>query len=369
MATDNNSNSNDTANNNATTTTTTAANTNTNTNTNAGTPPHQPALVTILEHRNDMYVLLFRSSNKVVTVPATPYNTLKYEHFGGNRIAYRFNAEMEIQETYNDGVFNCTYRDMSMQIRSHDVLAVAVMEHMHYLKPSLYESLFREEYEKLHQVDLLKYMLAGYRDRVRVVTMTQTGSSNNNSSNNSCSDMDVYIDDGLFKIDAHGNAHVLSFDNENDGEVYKKICIVAHGNMQCSNVDTPVGPVRMNEQTVTTLAKAMFLLDPNLDDEVFTRQLPQYVLDELKARKRTMPQVVQTQTQPQTQAQQQYAGLSVRKVVKAVNEAMRRNDRVTLRLVVTQNIENSRKAIEFMPPRNRFFVKRMLEQVTGPGTS
>jgi hypothetical protein len=340
-----------------------------NDNNDSAVPQPTPApaastnTITILERRKDVYVLLL-AGNKVVTVPATPYSRLKYEHFQGSRISYSFGDNIgRVQETYNDGIFNCTYRDMSMQIRSKDVLAVAILEHMRHMGPSLYESLFREEYEKLHQADLLKYMLAGYRDRVRVVTMAGSGRSNRTKEN--ASDMDVYIDDGLFKIDAHGNAGVLSFeeDGEEDGEkdVYRRICIVAHGDIKERTIETPVGPVRMNEQTVTTLAKAMFLLDPDLEDSVFTRQLPPFVLEELKARKQQGVAAVTAETTTM---------MSVRRLVRAINGAMRRNDTALVHTLVAQNIENARKALEYLPPKHRFFVKNALAQVTsGPGAS
>lgn len=320
--------------------------------------------VTILERRKDVYVLLL-AGNKVVTVPATPYNTLKYEHFLGNRIAYSFGDSIgRVQETYNDGIFNCTYRDMSMQIRSRDMIAVAILEHMRCVGPSLYESLFREEYEKLHQADLLKYMLAGYRDRVRVVTMAGSGGSRRKEEDGEvAADVDVYIDDGLFKIDAHGNAGVLSFEEEGeeDGEkeVYRRICIVAHGDIKERTIETPIGPVRMNEQTVTTLAKAMFLLDPDLEDSVFTRQLPPFVLEELKARKQQGAAAATTRTTTL---------MSVRRLVRAINDAMRRNDTTLVHTLVAQNVENAKKALEYLPPKHRFFVKNALAQVTsGPG--
>jgi hypothetical protein len=342
----------------------TAARDTNNDNSNDNTAPR--SAVTILERRSDMYVLLV-AGGKVVTVPATPYNTLKYEHFLGNRIMYSFGDGIgSVQETYNDGIFNCTYRDMSMQIRSRDVIAVAILEHMRCMRPSLYESLFREEYERLHQADLLRYMLAGYRDRVRVVAMAGSGSSGSRSKEEDvvAADVDVYIDDGLFKIDAHGNAGVISFEEE-DGkkEMYRPICIVAHGDIKERSIETPIGPVSMNEQTVTTLAKAMFLLDPDLEDNVFTRQLPPFVLEELKARRQRQKQDAQTTAAPMMML------MSVRKLVKAINDAMRRNDTALVHNLVTQNTENARKALEYLPPRHRFFVKKMLAQVTGPGAT
>ncbi|HEX7033706.1 MAG TPA: hypothetical protein VF172_11970 [Nitrososphaera sp.] len=328
--------------------------------------PAASTTITILERRKDIYVLLL-AGGKVVTVAATPYNKLKYEHFLGNRISYSFGDGIgTVQETYNDGIFNCTYRDMSMQIRSKDVLAVAILEHMRCMGPSLYESLFREEYEKLHQADLLKYMLAGYRDRVRVVTMAGSGDSRMKEG---LSDVNVYIDDGLFKIDAHGNASVLSFgeeDGDNKSEMYRRICIVAHGDIKERSIETPIGPIRMNEQTVTTLAKAMFLLDPDLEDSVFTRQLPPFVLEELKARKQQDGVGSGTAS---TQTTTTMMMMSVRRLVRAINDAMRRNDTALVHSLVTQNAESARKALEYLPPKHRFFVRNALAQVAGPGAA
>lgn len=296
---------------------------------------------TILERRSDMYVLRI-GGGRVATVPMTPYTKLKYERFRGGRIEYSFGDGVgSVQETYSDGTFNCTFRGMAMQIRSRDVIAVAILEHMRCMGSSLYESLFREEYEKLHQADLLKYMLAGYRDRVRVVTMAAAAAGGDS--------IDVYIDDGLFKIDAHGNAGVLSY--EEDGkEMYRLICIVAHGDVRGGReIDTPVGPIRMNDQTVTTLAKAMFLLDPDLEDEVFTRQLPPFVLEELKARKENAGA----------------AAMSVRRLTRALNDAIRRGDTALARRLVAQNAGLARRALEYLPPKHRFLVKNMLACLQG----
>ena len=331
---------------------------------NGGTVP-QPAATTttttILERRKDVYVLLL-AGGRVVTVPATPYNKLKYEYFQGGRISYSFGDDIgTVQETYNDGIFNCTYRDMSMQIRSRDVLAVAILEHMRHIGgPSLYESLFREEYEKLHQADLLKYMLAGYRDRVRVVTMAGGG----RMMKEAAPDMDVYIDDGLFRIDAHGNASVLALDEDGESrrEMYRQICIVAHGEIRERSIETPIGPVRMNEQTVTTLAKAMFLLDPDLEDGVFTRQLPPLVIEELKARKQERQEGATAAGATMTTT------MSVRSLVRAINDALRTNDAALVHTLVAHNAHNAERALEYLPPRHRFFVKNALAQVTsGPG--
>lgn len=294
---------------------------------------------TILEKRKDQLVLR-AGDGRVMTVPLTPYTELKYVHFAGNRISYRFGDGMEVQETYNDGVFNCTYGGHQLQIRSRDILAVTILKHMRCMGPSLYEALFREEYEKHHQADLLKYMLAGYRDRVRVVTTDYK---------NGAVATEVYIDDGLFKVDWHSNAYVMDFadTDADDGQHdwYRPICIVA-STVQSANIDTPVGTLKMDERTMTTLAKTMFLLNPNLDDRVFTSQLPQIVLDELKTRSCTL--------------------MSVRKLVRAINEAMRKDDHGLVRQLVGQNVENAKKAVEYLPPKHRFFVKNALAEVSGP---
>jgi hypothetical protein len=217
------------------------------------------AACTILEERKDMFVLIV--NGKVQTVPLTPYTEVKYKHFNGNRIAYRFNEEMEIQETYDDGIFNCSYKTAQIQIRRRDAIAEAILRHYKCGSMSAYERLFLQEYADRNCIDLLKFMLAGYRQRLRFEEKSN--------------DEAIYIEDN-FKVDRHGNAYVK------DDREYRRICIVVKGSLSETGVETPIGRVSLDETALTILAKTMFLLNPNLEDEVFRRQMPSQMLAALE---------------------------------------------------------------------------------------
>jgi hypothetical protein len=215
---------------------------------------------TILEERKDMFVLLF--NGKVQTMPLTSYTEVKYKHFNGNRIAYRFNEEMEVQETYDDGIFNCTYKTAQIQIRKRDAIAEAILQHYRCGSTSTYERLFQLEYADRNCIELLKFMLAGYRQRLRFEEKSNDEGA-------------IYIDNN-FKVDRHGNAYVK------DGHEYRAICIVVQGSLSETGVETPIGRVSLDETALTILAKTMFLLNPNQEDEVFRRQVPSQILDALE---------------------------------------------------------------------------------------
>jgi hypothetical protein len=216
---------------------------------------------TILEERKDMFVLIV--NGKVQTVPLTPYTEVKYKHFNGNRVAYRFNEEMEVQETYDDGIFNCSYKTAQIQIRKRDAIAEAILQHYRCGSTSTYERLFQLEYADRNCIELLKFMLAGYRQRLRFEEKSNDEGA-------------IYIDDGNFKVDRHGNAYVK------DGHEYRAICIVVQGSLSETGVETPIGRVSLDETALTILAKTMFLLNPNWEDEVFRRQMPSQMLAALE---------------------------------------------------------------------------------------
>lgn len=218
----------------------------------------------ILEERKDMFVLLF--NGKVQTMPLTPYTEVKYKHFNGNRIAYRFSKEMEVQETYDDGIFNCSYKTAQMQIRKRDAIAEAILQHYRCGSTSTYERLFQLEYADRNCIELLKFMLAGYRQRLKFEEKSNDEGA-------------IYID-GNFRVDRHGNAYVR------EGHEYRAICIVVQGSLSEIGVETPIGRIPLDETALTILAKTTFLLNPKLEDEVFRRQVPSQILAALEQSRR-----------------------------------------------------------------------------------
>ena len=206
----------------------------------------------ILEERKDLLIVLL--DGKVATLSKTPYTILKHKYFQGRRIIYAFNNsdEMKLVETYDDGIFNAYLKSAHLQIRKRDQVAEAILNHHDTGDTTLYERLFSQEYAEQNRLDLLKHLLLEYRQRVRF------------SSNQ-------FEVDSFFSVDQHGNAHVRDEPSKPNG--WRSLCLVAQGHLTPRYVETPIGPVQLDEKGLTILAKILFLLNPNLEDQVFTRQI------------------------------------------------------------------------------------------------
>lgn len=209
----------------------------------------------ILEERKDLLIVLL--DGKVAALSKTPYTVLKHKYFQGKRIIYAFNnsgGEMELVETYDDGIFNAYLKSAHLQIRKRDQVAEAILNHHDTGDTTLYERLFSQEYAEQNRLDLLKHLLLGYRERVRF-------SSSSNQ----------FEVDRFFSVDQHGNAHVRDDPSKPAG--WRNLCLVAQGQLTPRYVETPIGHVQLDEKGLTILAKILFLLNPNLEDQVFTRQI------------------------------------------------------------------------------------------------
>lgn len=205
----------------------------------------------ILEERKDLLIVLL--DGKVAALSKTPYTVLKHKYFQGKRIIYTFNSnEMELVETYDDGIFNAYLKSANLQIRKRDQVAEAILNHHDTGDTTLYERLFSQEYAEQNRLDLLKHLLMEYRGRVRF------GGNQ-------------FEVDSFFSVDQHGNAHVRDDPSKPAG--WRNLCLVAQGQLTPRCVETPIGPVQLDEKGLTILAKVLFLLNPNLEDQVFTRQI------------------------------------------------------------------------------------------------
>ncbi|MCL4436334.1 MAG: hypothetical protein M1503_03090 [Thaumarchaeota archaeon] len=207
----------------------------------------------ILEERKDLLIVLL--DGKVAALSKTPYTVLKHKYFQGKRIIYAFNnSEMELVETYDDGIFNAYLKSAHLQIRKRDQVAEVILNHHDTGDTTHYERLFGQEYAEQNRLDLLKHLLLEYRQRVRF-------SSSGNQ----------FEVDSFFSVDQHGNAHVRDDPSKPAG--WRNLCLVAQGQLTPRYVETPIGPVQLDEKGLTILAKVLFLLNPNLEDQVFTRQI------------------------------------------------------------------------------------------------
>jgi len=214
-------------------------------------------LSVVLEERDDLLIVM--QNGRVQTLPLSPYTVLKHKHFHGNRIIYKFNSDMEVTETYTDGIFNCRLRSEKLQIRKRDDIAKAIMQHHQTNDCAYYEQIFASEYAKHYRTDLLMQLLEVYDERVRVQG-------------------DTFVIDGIFRVDQHGNAYVKQANKYG----WKNICIVVQGKLKPHYIDTPIGSIQLDETALTIIAKITFLLFPNLEDTVFAQQLPDNVKRMLK---------------------------------------------------------------------------------------
>ncbi len=210
----------------------------------------------LLEEREDQIIIV--DLNGIVdTKPKTDYFILKFKDFDGDRIFYQFDKDSWIQETYNDGIFNCVYKKERMQLRQANRIAFAINWHKNNknqklaLKP--FEELFKKNFAHNIQLDVLKSILKPFEHRLK------------------------YVDDGIeiderFFVNKNAQAHY-----KNQG-IYESLCIVASGYLENFDVDSKIGDIEINAKTLEIVAKVMFLLKPDVKDSVFFEQLP----DELK---------------------------------------------------------------------------------------
>jgi len=184
------------------------------------------------------------------------YNRLKFKHYEGNRIFYKFSDDAHVQETYDDRIFNCIYNGETLQIREANDLAKVIKEH----DADEYANLFKRCYYAHHKTRLIKELVANsfntFSERVRLT-----------------SDERFIIDD-RFMVDQHATAHVYgTATDKKKNEHWKFLCIVVKS-LRAKRVRTPIGEIELDTKLVEILAKINFLLKPKTTDNVFMSQLP-----------------------------------------------------------------------------------------------
>lgn len=214
----------------------------------------------LLEDRQDQLIVL-DLNGKVDTKPKTEYFLLKFKDFDGDRIFYQFSKDSWIQETYNDGIFNCVYKSERMQIRTANRIAFCINWHKNNknaqlgLKP--FEELFKKNFTKHIQLDVLKSILKPFEHRLKY------------------HDDGIEIDDRFF-VNKNAQAHF-----KKQG-IYESLCIVADGYLENFDVESKIGEIEINAKTLEIVAKVMFLIKPDITDGVFFDQLTKELQEELR---------------------------------------------------------------------------------------
>ena len=216
----------------------------------------------IIAERDNTLILF--ESGKVKTVPNTTYNQVKYREYKGDRIFYRFDDDMYVQETFDNGIFNAFISEETIQIRNSVTLCEAILEHKKSNNADIYNDLFKKLYLVENKEKIMKEMVGVFGDRV------ETKSNNDKGV--------YYIVDDRFMVDGHGVSHY----KKDDGS-WAFLCTVAQGNLSKMSITTPIGDIELESTELTIMGKIGFLLAPDITDNVFFHQLSSKMQEVLKA--------------------------------------------------------------------------------------
>lgn len=200
----------------------------------------------VLENHKNLFVI--QTATSVYTIPKNDYFVLKLNHFDGNRIFYDFEQYgARVEETYNDGVFNCYHGKYHVQIVDGNGIAKTILDRDY----SAFFVLFARWHGIKQQKNVISAMLTRqYRNRIRFDKTLK-----------------MYIIDEILGVTVHG----VGKQRLRSGE-WSPLCLVMPS-VKSHTFSLPgIGPVVINAITQTILAKAMFLMFPRKDN-VFLSQL------------------------------------------------------------------------------------------------
>ena len=220
-------------------------------------------MITQIIAERDNTLILFMGS-KVKTVPNTIYNQLKYRDFKGERILYRFNEDMYVQETFDDGIFNAFIKEETIQMRDGVKLCIAIKDHKDTNNVEVFDTMFKQLYFASKRHEIMQEMLSVFGERVQTKTTEKETQ---------------YIIDDRFMVNDNGISHYKD-DNHN---TWRFLCTVAQGNLGKMTITTEIGDIELASTELTIMGKVGYLLAPNIQDTVFFEQLGSKLKSVLKA--------------------------------------------------------------------------------------
>lgn len=200
---------------------------------------------------SDNNSLLILKDQKLFIRNLNEYTILKYQEFNGNRIILKI-GNTEIIETFNDGIFNVSYNNLSMQIRD----PIELSKRIKFNDEKYIIELLLNEKSNEFNMDFIVTSLSNYFDNLKFT------------------DTEIIIN-SLFSVDLNGQAYYYSNDKK------LKLCIVA-SNLKSFDYKTQLGNIKIDFRTLEIIHKVLFLLSPNCHDTVFFNQLPIKIQDLIK---------------------------------------------------------------------------------------
>ena len=221
----------------------------------------------IIAERDNTLILF--ESGKVKTVPNTLYNQVKYRDFKGDRIFYKFDDNMYVQETFDNGIFNAFIKEETIQIRDSVSLCESIIAHKKSNDTDLYDKLFKKLYIIENKEKIMKEMMIVFGDRVKTIRRKQGERLDEHTR---------YIIDDRFMVNDRGVSHY-----KDDKGHWQFLCTVAQGNLSKMSINTAIGDIELESTELTIMGKIGFLLAPDITDHVFLHQLSDKMQDVLKA--------------------------------------------------------------------------------------
>ena len=210
--------------------------------------------------RDDHLIVYYKGV--IMTKINDNYYNLKYGQYEGERIHFAFNDEAKVDETYDDRIFNCTYKDETMQVRKSEDICNAINNK----NLDDYALVFKETYYEIHRIELITDLIKrSYGDRVQL------------------KNDDTFVIDDRFMVDSKATAHYSKKGQNHKHTIDKDkrwnfLCIVVKAKqLRKRAIKTKIGLVELDEKLLEILAKINYLLNPNMSDSILTSQLPTWL--------------------------------------------------------------------------------------------
>lgn len=232
--------------------------------------------------------LLVLENGKVKQYSKDLYNLTKIKRYNGERIISELvdknsDDSISVQETFNKGIFNITYKNIILQLRDRNKVCAGVEDW--YQSNSIQQliDLFTEQYKIQKETQVLKVMANMFPDdRVKIIN-------------------EGFVVDSVWLVDKQGTSYLSSksptryahFRNiQQDPHTRKNVlktekwnflCLVPKGKVHSTYIDTEIGRIKLSETDMVILSKVAFLIDERkIFDRVFMNQLPEKLQKVLK---------------------------------------------------------------------------------------
>ena len=220
--------------------------------------------MSMIVSERDNHIIILTKDNKYEHRPSDSYNKLKYGTYNANRIFYTWDSEARVEETYDDRIFNCYYKEELLQLRKSNDICTAILDN----DKDLFIEVFKRDYYNLHKAQLIEGMINNNPDFKDRVKRTKD---------------DCFIVDDVFKIDGHANTSVLESVRSKKPR-WKSLCTVIKGTNKKRTIKTKeVGDIEVDQATLNCMSKVLYLMQPMLWDQIVWNQIPTWLKKIYKA--------------------------------------------------------------------------------------